>query len=300
MARRLAAVPELFAVAAEQYLPVVDAVVDQAERPVVVGLLRRAAGQASLTGDYSLAEALLAAAIRLIDPGETALLAEVHTGHHAALYGLGRLEEADEEYRTIERLCPRALDRADATAVQARSLTHRTRFADAIALGVGSLRELGAAVPPADRLRGEVDRQLQDVYRWLDHAETTAELRRAEISDPALLAEGRLLSAMVPAAYFSGDVITFAWLTLEALRIWIDDGPGRTLAAPRPTWQRPWQRCAVTTPARIRPHGAFWRWPGRTAMSPPPRKRAWRSASTPAGASRLRPMCARAGVRGRG
>jgi signal transduction histidine kinase len=232
MARRLAAVPELFAVAAEQYLPVVDAVVDQAERPVVVGLLRRAAGQASLTGDYSLAEALLAAAIRLIDPGETALLAEVHTGHHAALYGLGRLAEADEEYRTIERLCPRALDRADATAVQARSLTHRTRFADAIALGVGSLRELGAAVPPADQLRGEVDRQLQDVYRWLDHAETTAELRRAEISDPALLAEGRLLSAMVPAAYFSGDVITFAWLTLEALRIWIDDGPGRTLVGP--------------------------------------------------------------------
>jgi hypothetical protein len=105
MARRLAAVPELFAVAAEQYLPVADAVDDLAERTVVVGLLRRAAGQARLTGDYSLAEALLAAAIRLVDPGETALLAQVHTGHHAALYGLGRLEEADEEYRAIERLC---------------------------------------------------------------------------------------------------------------------------------------------------------------------------------------------------
>jgi predicted ATPase/signal transduction histidine kinase len=232
MARRLAAVPELFAVAAEQYLPVVGAVDDPAERHVVVGLLRRAADQASLTGDYALAEALLAAAIRLIDPGETALLAEVHTGRHAALYGLGRLEEADEEYRTIERLCPTALDRADATAVQARSLTHRTRFADAIALGIESLRELGAPVPAADRLRGEVDRQLEDVYRWLDHTETAAELRRAEISDPALLAEGRLLSAMVPAAYFSGDLVTFAWLTLEALRIWIDDGPGPTLVGP--------------------------------------------------------------------
>ena len=32
MARRLAGVPELFAVAAEQYLPVVDAVDDAAER----------------------------------------------------------------------------------------------------------------------------------------------------------------------------------------------------------------------------------------------------------------------------
>ena len=40
MARRLAAVPELFAVAAEQYLPVADAVADAAERRQVAGLLR--------------------------------------------------------------------------------------------------------------------------------------------------------------------------------------------------------------------------------------------------------------------
>ena len=51
--------------------------------------------------------ALLAAALRLIDPGETATLVEVRTGRHAALYSLGRLEEADEEYRcTIEGLWP--------------------------------------------------------------------------------------------------------------------------------------------------------------------------------------------------
>ena len=50
MARRLAGVPELFAVAAEQYLPVVDAVDDAAERRRVVGLLRRAADQATLIG----------------------------------------------------------------------------------------------------------------------------------------------------------------------------------------------------------------------------------------------------------
>ena len=64
-------VPELFAVAAEQYLPVVDAVDDAAERRRVVGLLRRAADQAGLIGDYALVNALLAAALRLIDPGET-------------------------------------------------------------------------------------------------------------------------------------------------------------------------------------------------------------------------------------
>ncbi|HEX3304971.1 MAG TPA: AAA family ATPase, partial [Streptosporangiaceae bacterium] len=72
MARRLGEVPELFAVAAEQYLSVADAVDDPHERRVVVGLLRRAADQARLTGDYALVNAFLAGALRLIDPSETA------------------------------------------------------------------------------------------------------------------------------------------------------------------------------------------------------------------------------------
>src|SRR6201996_8072024 len=69
MARRLAAVPELFAVAAEQYLPVAGAVGDAAERRQVVGLLRRAAGQATLTGDYALVYTLLTAALAAARPG---------------------------------------------------------------------------------------------------------------------------------------------------------------------------------------------------------------------------------------
>ncbi len=108
MARRLATVPELFAVAAGQYLPAVDAVTDAAERHRVAGLLRRAAGQATLIGDYSLVDALLTAALPLIDPEETATLIEVRTARHAARYGLGRLEEADEEYRAIDGVPRRA------------------------------------------------------------------------------------------------------------------------------------------------------------------------------------------------
>src|SRR5258708_40341100 len=67
MARRLAEVPEIFAVAAEQYLPVIDAVVDPVERREVVALVRRAAEQATLTGNYSLVNALLSAALRLVE-----------------------------------------------------------------------------------------------------------------------------------------------------------------------------------------------------------------------------------------
>ena len=228
MARRLAGVPELFAVAAGQYLPVADAVDDATERRVVVGLLRRAAGQAALTGDYALVNTLLSGALRLIDPGETATLVDVHTGRHAALYSLGRLEEADGEYSTIEQMSPTALERADATAVQVRSLTHRNRFAEAIGLGLDSLRELGITIPGADRLSAELDRQFDHLYRWLDHTEAADDLARPEITDPTLLAATRLLNAVLPVAYFA-DPSKQAWLSLEALRIWFEHGPAPTL-----------------------------------------------------------------------
>ena len=82
MARRLAGASELFAVAAEQYLPGVDKVDDPAERRQVVGLLRRAADQAGLIGDHALVTALLTARLRLVDPGDTATLVTVHTTLH--------------------------------------------------------------------------------------------------------------------------------------------------------------------------------------------------------------------------
>jgi signal transduction histidine kinase len=232
MARRLAAMPELFAAAAEQYLPVIDAVDEAAERRQVVGLLRRAAGQATLIGDYALIHALLTAALPAVDPGETATLAELNTGRHAALYCLGRLEEADEVYRTIERLCPAVLDRAGATAVQVRSVTHRTRFAEALRLGLESLCELGITVPAVDRLAAALDRQFSYLYQWLDHTEAADDLTLPDLTDPSLLAACGLLNATSIAAYFLGDPATTAWLGLEALRICLEHGLAPALITP--------------------------------------------------------------------
>jgi predicted ATPase/signal transduction histidine kinase len=235
MARRLARVPVLFAVAAEQYLPVIDAVDEAAEQRHVVALLRRAADQARLIGDYALVNALLTAALRLLDPGQTATLVAVHTGRHAALYGLGRLEEADEEYRMINELCAAALERADATAVQVRSLTHRSCFAEAIGLGLDSLREFGITVPAGNRLPAELGRQFDRLYRWLDHTEAGDDLARPDITDPTLLAASRLINAVLSPTFAVADHATNAWLCLEALRIWIEHGPGRTLVGPAST-----------------------------------------------------------------
>jgi signal transduction histidine kinase len=228
MARRLADVPELFAVAAEQYLLVVDALDDATERRRVADLLCSAADQAALIGDHRLVDELLAAALPLIHPRETAKLIEVHTARHAALYGLARLEEADEEYLMIERLAATALQRADATTVQVHSLTHRHRIAETLRLGSDALRELGIDLP-ADRSSVDIDPQFAHLYQWLDHAD---DLERSEISDPALLAATRLINALIPAAYLGTELTTVAWLGLEAVRIWLDHGPGRTLVGP--------------------------------------------------------------------
>jgi signal transduction histidine kinase len=232
MARRLALVPDLVAVAAGQYLPVVDEIDDPAERQRVVDLLRRAADQARSVADHALLSTLLGAALTLVDEGRTATLVELRTRRHAALFGLGRLEEADEEYRVLEGLCPLAVERADATAVQVSSLTHRNRFTDAVALGVASLRDLGIAVPTAERFPAELDSQVDHLYRWLDHVEGSADRARPDITEPTLLAATRLINAILPPAFFAPDFSLYAWLSLETVRIWLEHGPGRSLLGP--------------------------------------------------------------------
>ena len=65
LARRLVTMPDLYAVDAQQYLPIIDAVEDANERRRVVAMLHRAADDASLIGDHAMVEALLCAALRL-------------------------------------------------------------------------------------------------------------------------------------------------------------------------------------------------------------------------------------------
>ena len=229
MARRLAEVPELFAVAAEQYLAVIDAVTDTTERRQVVALLRHAADQAALIGDPTLVSTLLAATLRLVDPDDSGMLVEVHTDRHAALFSLGRLDEADDEYRMIDRLAAGAVERANATAVQMSSLVNRARFTEALALGLDALGECGITVPDAERLPDALDDQFQRLYRWLD-TDPAEDQGRPDTTDPTLLAATSLINTIVPAAFY--DPAMYTWLALEALRIWIEHGPGPTVIGP--------------------------------------------------------------------
>ena len=231
LARKLVRRPELYAVAALQYLPVVDAVTDPDERRTVVGVLRRAAEQAKLLSGQALVERLLTPAIELADPDDVATVIELQTDRHAALYGLGRLDEADDAYRVIDRLCTEPGQRTDATLVQISSLTNRNRSREAIDLGLDQLQRIGLAMPTPERLRDEIERGLDAVYRWVEESTDDEDQHRPEITDPTMLATGALINRIMPPAFFV-DQATMAWLALEASRIWAQHGPGRTLLGP--------------------------------------------------------------------
>jgi signal transduction histidine kinase len=231
-ARRLAAVPELFADAADQYLPVTSAVTEADEQQTVAALLRRAADQAATSGDHARVEALMTAALELTEQIAIAALIEMRTSRQAALFSLGRLEEADGEYRRIAQLSPTALGRPGATAVQLRNLSHRNRFPEAIDLGLTALRECGIDVPADRRFADDLDRRFDRLYAWLAGTDPDDDLDRPELVDPTLLAASTLIDALLPVAYFVADPALIAWLALEALRIWIEHGPGPTTVGP--------------------------------------------------------------------
>ncbi|WP_007507186.1 diguanylate cyclase [Pseudofrankia saprophytica] len=231
LARRLAERGEYFAVAAEQYLHVVDVVRDDAEQRLVAGLFQQAAEQARLLSNHPLVERFLTAAVPLVDPTDTDQLIEVRTGRHAALYSLGRLEEADEEYRNVSRLCTRPAQRTAATVLQVISLTNRGRAEEAVRLGVDQLREVGFAVPDRERLDAEIDRRLDAVYRWIDQSNASDDLCRPEGTDRSRLGIIKLINRLIPAAFLC-DRPMMAWLTATALEMWARDGPDPALIGP--------------------------------------------------------------------
>jgi len=231
LARRLAARPEFFATAAEQYLPAADAVHAAAERRLVVGLFRRAADQARMVANHALVERFLAAAVPLIDAADADLLIAAHTELHAALHSVGRLEETDEEYEIISGLCTRPAERTAATVVQIRSLIYRDRGGEALRLGLDQLRQLGLAIPDRNQLDAEIDRGLDALYQWIDQTTESDDLRQPPTTSPSQPDIVAVITELLFAA-FCCDRPIFDWLVLTTLRIWARDGPDPALVNP--------------------------------------------------------------------
>jgi diguanylate cyclase (GGDEF)-like protein len=227
LARRLAGEAGFRAVAAEQYLPAVDLISDREEHRRVAGLFHETAAGLRILQPAA-AERLLSAAVSLLgtDPAgvDVRLLAGVQGERQAALFALGRLEDADEVYQSIEQLCPDLPERVAATCVQIASLINRNRAAEALALGLGLLARLGLPAPAADEIGAAIGRGLATLTAWAAADDKDDDLRRPQISDPRLLATSVLMNKLAPAAFLENPAI-MAWLLVEAQRMWASHGP---------------------------------------------------------------------------
>jgi hypothetical protein len=166
-----------------------------------------------MIGDHVLISRLMAAALRLLGPDDGDVLIEVHTARHSALFSLGLFDDADEDFAALAAMCPTALVRPVATALQIRSLTHRGRLAEAIELAIGALRDCGLDVPGPDDLDAQLERRFPILLRWLDETDAAVDLAMEDVTDPRLLTAGRILDAALGPVFFT-DLRMFAWVAL--------------------------------------------------------------------------------------
>lgn len=237
LARRLAVAPNCETLSAQQYLSATPLLADAAECRRVAVLFGSVAGLIR-NGNFAAAERFLGAAIGLLeqvgDAPDDRQRAQLHIERHAALYALGRLDEADALYATIRAGAGDSMRLIEALRIQVYSLTNRGRQAEAFALGLEALAQLGLSRP--GDLRGAIGEGMKRLSAWHAGSEKLADLTRLETTEACVSARAQLIGTTATAAYFC-DPAAFAWLALEAHRSWVDDGPCTSLMA-----------CVGTTP----------------------------------------------------
>jgi diguanylate cyclase (GGDEF)-like protein len=226
MARRLAAHPKLSALAAKQYLPTHEDITDPQECRRVIGMFQ-VASVANKVINYDLCERFLSAAITLLsrvemDDGDRALQYKLLVDRHAALYGLGKLDDADKAYEAIVATSPDPLTIVDTAAVQIASLSNRSRHKDAMALGLDLLKQFGMDQP--EDIKMAIGMSLFKMATWIASPDKEQDLTRAEVSDPRILAIAKVLSKTQVAAFFC-SAKTGSWLTMESHGLWVEHGP---------------------------------------------------------------------------
>ncbi|BCY13159.1 AAA family ATPase [Actinoplanes sp. L3-i22] len=234
LARRLASAPRFRGAAAEQYLPVAGEVTGGDERLLVAELFRDQAAALRLVNPVT-AELLLSTALTLAGGDQPVagepLLMRLEIDWHAALFALGRMAEADEVYRSIERRGsgPEAL--AAAAYAQISSLVNRDRASEAMALGLDLLGRLGLAKPTAETMDARIADGLTAVERWAAEGGPAADLDRPDVTDSRVLSVARLLNRLMPVAHI-GDPATYGWMVFEGWRLWVEHGPCADLIVP--------------------------------------------------------------------
>ncbi|HVZ44938.1 MAG TPA: AAA family ATPase [Ramlibacter sp.] len=238
MARRLASEPAFEDEAAQQYLACVGRLPDPQEQRRVARLFHAQAQALAAVARFGSAERYLAAADDLLvglapgpaSPGDAELRAAVDVARHAALYSLGRLDESDPLFASMQARASDPLDLVEPTCLQMRSLSMRGRMGDSLKLGLGLLAQLGLDVPP-DFATPDTQQRLDALAEWVRQDSRLDHARRPQVHNRRSLAMAKLMSRAVRAALVFLDTKPLVWLLLESQRLWAEYGPCPELVA---------------------------------------------------------------------
>ncbi|UFS68943.1 AAA family ATPase [Geomonas sp. RF6] len=223
-ARRLSECASFRLLAAEQYLRSLELLDDPGEMRRVVALFREGAGSARAVANHQAAERFLGAALKLASAGlpEDPLVPLLEREWHAALYSLGRFEDAERLYQAIEEKAKEPGEFLEAACIQIKSLTDRGRPQEAVALGLDLLERMGVSLPH------RLDESLQEALpAWCEFTAAFCarrEMERVEVEDEKVLAVARLLHRLVLPTFFCAPAVS-TWIVLECQRLWAQHGP---------------------------------------------------------------------------
>jgi predicted ATPase/signal transduction histidine kinase/predicted Ser/Thr protein kinase len=228
MARRLSAHPAYESDAAQQYLACMGLLDEPEEQRRAAHLFHGLAQVLASTASYLLAERYLAAADSLLaimnDPADAPLRRAIDVARHCALYSLGRIHEADPLFAKIQAHTSDPVELVEPTCLQVRSLNVHGRPAEALALGVRLLEQLGLHVPQ-DFRDPTLEQRLDALGEWVWRESQLDLSKLPQTRDPRILGIHKLLARLVGAAFLGENVDAYLWLVLEGQRQWVEHGP---------------------------------------------------------------------------
>lgn len=229
MARRFTACegpPILKLRAAQHYVQAAPLLGDPAERTVARSLMLATAVQAREAGAFVGAEQLLRVAISLLPPHswtvEQAQTFSLYSELHVVLFGLTRHADVDATYADLNKHAAAPVALIESACIQLASLSIRTRYGDAVALAIELLARLGVVLPVDDLLAALQD-ELGFFYAHIEGGALDRLASSTALTDQQRIAAAKLLSRVVPAAFF-GQPLVSLWCILRGARLWIEEG----------------------------------------------------------------------------
>ncbi len=189
-------------------------------------MFRDAATQAGQVGAFAMAERFLRQSIVLLpsQPWITAFAAcvELYIQYHLILYSLARYEEADAVYHLLSEHNDKPLQLVDVTCTQIRSLSNRTLYGEAIAIGAALLGLIDQE-PPLATLLPALQEELDHLYRQLAKGDLDRLVESSTVIDSAQRAVAKLQNHMIPVAFFTEPLLA-CWLSVHLARRWLNEG----------------------------------------------------------------------------